>query len=124
MNSLSCSNPLRSQSKTYKILAVYIQIANLPFEKRSRLSSIRLVSLCRSELEKKYGFSASLQHMTDEVKFLSEHGVVVVINGSIVKVHCGVLACVADNIPAHQLGGFVERLQRGHGSGKVGAIHA
>ena len=107
-------NPLRSQGKSYKIMAVYVQIASLPVEKRSKLETIHLVSLCRSEFVKKYGMNAYLQPLVDELNLLNDQGVEMTVNDEQVSVPCQLFLCIADNLGAHQLCGFVESFSANH----------
>ena len=59
------TNPLRSQSKRYKVMACYFQVANLPTFMRSNLETICLVSLCKSTLIQKYGLQKTQQFLTN-----------------------------------------------------------
>ena len=110
VDEFTLTNPLRSQAKRYKILATYFQIANLPADKRSKLDSIYLSSLCKTEHAKKYGMPAIYQWLVEELTSLTNEGID--IEGTNFK--CMLLTCVADNLGAHQIGGFLESFSSNH----------
>ena len=110
MDEFTLTSPLRTQAKSYKVMATYFQIANLPTHTRSKLCSIHLVSLCKTQHIKKYGLSTVSEWLVKELKSLADEGITV--EGINFK---GVLlTCVTDNLAAHQVGAFFESFTSNH----------
>lgn len=114
MDEFTLTSPLRSQAKTYKIMATYFQVANLPAYKRSRLDSIHLISLCQSKHVKKYGMQSIYQWLLDDLHELDRSGLSIFLNGEKINIRCVILVCSADNLGAHQLGGYVDSFSANH----------
>ena len=110
VDEFTLTNPLRPQAKSYKIMATYFQIANLPAHMRSKLDSIHLISLCKTKHVTKYSLGTVFEQLVGELNSLATDGVTV----HEVNFKCVLLTCVSDNLAAHQLGGFFESFSANH----------
>ena len=108
LDEFSLTNPLRSQAKHQKLMVTYFQIANLPVSKRSRVDSVHLASLVKSDYVKKHGLRKTSEHLVADLNDLTENGMKVEHKGRVHEFKCALLFCVADNLAAHQIGGFLE----------------
>ncbi|KAJ8671567.1 hypothetical protein QAD02_002826 [Eretmocerus hayati] len=93
-------NPIGPARKKHKLLAVYMNIADLSDHLHSHVNTMKLVALCKStDFDHKTVFSP----IVEDLKKL-ESGVE--INGQILK---GALVWISgDNLGSHGLGGFIE----------------
>ena len=104
-------NPLGTSRKKHKLCGVYWVLGNLPPGSHSKLTSIYLAVLCKSDDVKSYGFKKVLEPLLQDLNILEQHGVFVSQIGQCVK---GSVQCViADNLGAHAIGGFVESFSSG-----------
>ena len=104
-------NPLGTSRKKHKLCGVYWVLGNLPPGSHSKLSSIYLAVLCKSDDVKAYGYQKVLEPLLQDLSVLEQHGVFILQIGQFVK---GSVQCViADNLGAHSLGGFVESFSGG-----------
>lgn len=104
-------NPLGTSRKKHKLCGVYWVLGNLPPGSHSKLSSIYLAVLCKSDDAKAYGYQKVLEPLLQDLSILEQHGVFISQIGQFVK---GSVQCViADNLGAHALGGFVESFSGG-----------
>lgn len=98
------ANPLGSGKKKHKILAVYLNFADIAPHYRSSVEQMQLVLLCREQDFKYFGqekvFSALI---TD----LEEIGITT-IDGHVKGTLC---AIAGDNLGSHSIGGFVENFR-------------
>ena len=111
LDDFTVTNPLRMKSKSYKITATYLLLANLPPYLRSQLQSIQLVSLCKAAHVKKYGLPLVLEKVIQDLKRLEENGIDVVTKDGEFHFSCELLLVVGDNLAQHQVGGFFESFQ-------------
>ena len=94
-----------------KLCAVYWVLGNLPPGSNSRLTSIYLALLCKSDDLKVYGYDKVFEPLLQELKTLEQHSVFLSQLGQFVK---GSVQCVIyDNLGAHGIGGFVESFSAG-----------
>ena len=94
-----------------KLCAVYWVLGNLPPGSTSRLTSIYLALLCKSDDLKVYGYDKVFEPLLQELKTLEQHSVFLSQLGQFVK---GSVQCViADNLGAHGIAGFVESFSWG-----------
>ena len=99
-------NPLGTARKKHKISAFYWVLLNLRPEHRSSLNLIQVCLLAKSEDVRYFGLDVILQPLLTEIKILETDGVYIESLGENIL---GTLAYVsADNLAAHQLGGFSE----------------
>nr|XP_046269580.1 uncharacterized protein LOC124072313 isoform X1 [Scatophagus argus] len=104
-------NPLGTSRKKHKLCGVYWVLGNLPPGSHSKLTSIYLAVLCKSDDVKAYGYEKVLEPLLQDLYILEQHGVFISQVGQFVK---GSVQCViADNLGAHALGGFVESFSGG-----------
>lgn len=99
-DSFEIVNPIGAAKKKHKILAVYMNIGNLPDYLLTHTSTIKLVALCKEvdfDHKKVYG------KIVEDLKKL-ENGVEMfdkVVKGSLIFI-------TGDNLGSHGLGGFIE----------------
>lgn len=104
-------NPLGTSPKKHKLCGVYWVLGNLPPGSHSKLSSIYLAVLCKSDDAKAFGYRKVLEPLLQDLIILEQHGVFISQIGQFVK---GTVQClIADNLGAHAIGGFVESFSCG-----------
>ena len=101
-------NPLGNKTKKHKICAVYFTLDNLPIEYQSKVYTIQLALLCRSEVLKEFGFGLILNRLVEDIKILETEGIIVSATtyGSITLLG-SVSVVIADNLGAHDIGGYL-----------------
>jgi hypothetical protein len=104
----TCTNPLRNRSKRQKISAFYFVVGNFSPRYRSKLDHIQLALLCSQDVVKKYGFSAIVKPLVDDLLVLEQEGISVKVDGRQLHFHGSVSFFAADNLAAHCLGGFFQ----------------
>lgn len=97
-------NPLGSARSKYKIVGIYMLLANLHPWHRSQVEHIQLVSLCHEKDIKLFTFSKILEPLINELKLLESTGFE--LQG--INFRGSLIAVVGDNLGSHQIGGFVE----------------
>ncbi|XP_071845762.1 uncharacterized protein [Apostichopus japonicus] len=108
VDDLEIVNPLGTHTRVHKITAFYVAFANIPPEDRSRLSSIYVIAIAKTEHLKRHGMKNILQDFISTVNELSSIGVELHI-GDVKKVFKGALvALIADTPAANLMGGFKE----------------
>lgn len=104
-------NPLGTSRKKHKLCGVYWVLGSLPPGSHSKLSSIYLAVLSKSDDIKTYGYQKLLEPLLQDLSILEQHGVFISQIGQFVK---GTVQCViADNLGAHAIAGFVESFSGG-----------
>ena len=101
-------NPLGSSSGNHKLGCVFFTLGNIRPLYRSSLKSIFLVSVAKSSTIKANGIDTILKPFLEDLKTLHEVGITINFAGSIEVWKGALLAFLADNQAAHQLGGFKE----------------
>lgn len=102
-------NPLGSKKNKYKIIGIYMTLANLSPWNRTQVEQIQLVGLCFEKDVKKFGFSQVLKQIIVDLKKLESKGIFVSLNDDEQHVIKGsVVAVAGDNLGSHQIGGFLE----------------
>lgn len=101
-------NPLGSSSGKNKLGCVFFTLGNIRPSYRSSLKSIFLVAVAKSSTIEKNGIDFILKPFLDDLKTLHEVGVTINVSGSIEVWKGALLAFLADNLAAHELGGFKE----------------
>lgn len=103
--------PCKSKQKIHKLCAVYFQIRNMPYEARSKLDNIYLVSLCETSNFKDSedigddfiaSFDSICELITNELKILETNGISV--GSRVLKV--GLVNVAGDNLGANSVFGF------------------
>ena len=103
---LEVVNPIGSYVKRHKVGCIFFFLGNVRPQFRSTLKSIHLVSVGKHEDILHYGIDTLLLPFIDDLKTLYCDGVTVSITGNDMTFYGGLLAFLADNLAAHQLGGF------------------
>ena len=106
---LEICNPLGSHTKTHKLAVLYFTFANIPPAYRSRLSSIFVYAMIKSEVLLLYGYDVIIKPLIEEISAMSATGLQIIKrNGEKICVK-GFIACfAADTLGAHQLLGLKE----------------
>lgn len=97
-------NPLGSARSKYKVVGIYMTVANMYPWHRFKVDDIKLVALCYESQIKRYGFDSIFNTIVSDLKRLENEGIKV--SGSIIK--GTLIAFVGDNLGSHQIGGFIE----------------
>ena len=98
------SNPLSYARGRHKIVQVFYTLCQIPRSQRSQIDRTQVCMIFKDKLVKKYGYEAIFRPLVKDLKDLEE-GIHVAepVNRF---VQLGVLAYSADNLEAHQLGGY------------------
>ena len=97
-------NPLGSARGTYKVVQVFYTLTNIPKNQRSQIDRLQLAMIFREKLLKKYSFPVIYKRMVEDLIKLEEGIMVNIPDPKVIKI--GLLLHAADNLEAHQLGGF------------------
>lgn len=103
-------NPLGSHTKVHKLGCIFFTLGNIPAKFRSQLKSIFLVTLASAPTIHTHGIDEILKPFVEELKTLSSERLSVSIDGESTKYEVALLAFLADNLGAHQIGGFKESM--------------
>ena len=101
-------NPLGSSSGKFKLGCVFFTLGNIRPVYRSGLKAIFLVAVAKSPTVKKNGIDSILEPFLKDLKTLSDTGVTSQYGGKDEVWKGALLAFLADNLAAHELGGFKE----------------
>lgn len=101
-------NPLGNKTKIHKICAVYFVLGNIPARLRSKLFTIQLLLMVRSSYVKKYGYGILFERALRDLKLLETEGITIRTKTGDITFHGTVSVLIADNLAAHELGGFFE----------------
>ena len=100
-------NPLTN--KVHKITLLYYQLANIPIEYRSKLNSIHLLGVCKTEYIKNYGINRVFEPLVKELNLLgTERGFPFRVFGGEIFLRGAVLALLADTPASNLAAGFKE----------------
>ena len=97
-------NPLGSARGTYKIVQVFYTLTNIPKYQRSKIDRLQLAMIFREKLLKTYPLSVIYERLVKDLLALEEGILVNIPDPTLVKI--GLLVHAADNLEAHQLGGY------------------
>ena len=101
-------NPIGAHRKKHKITAFYWTLLNIPPEHRSKLSTIQLLAMAKSQHIRKFGVQKLLQDFNNTLNKLWS-GVNFCFDDGQVHLYNGFLVCALADTPAAQLlGGFKE----------------
>ena len=103
-------NPLGSHAKFHKLECLFFTLGNIPAKFRSQLKCIFLVSIATSPIIEKHGIDELLNPFVRDMRELVENKLKLVIDGKVREYDVGLLALLADNLGAHQVGGFKESM--------------
>ena len=101
-------NPLGSSSRKFKLGCVFFTLGNIRPQYRSKLKSIFLVSVAKSSTIKVNGIDSILKPFVRDLKVLHDTGITVQYAGKDEVWKGALLVFLADNLAAHELGGFKE----------------
>ena len=104
-------NPLGSSSGKYKLGCIFFTLGNIRPSFRSSLKSIFLVAVARSSTIKAHGIDVLLKPFVDDLKLLHDVGIKM---GQDEVWKGALLAFLADNLAAHELGGFKQSFSFAH----------
>ena len=100
-------NPLGNKARKHKICAFYFTLDNIPIEFHSKVYTIQLAVLCRSQVVKNLGFDEILTRLVDDLKILETDGVTVRGATGFITLRGSVSVVIADNLGAHDIGGYL-----------------
>lgn len=101
-------NPLGSSSGKFKLGCVFFTLTNIRPQLRSGLKAIFLLAVAKSPIIKKHGIDSILKPFLDDLKTLYNVGLRIQFAGKEEVWKGALLAFLADNLAAHELGGFKE----------------
>ena len=101
-------NPLGSSSGKFKLGCVFFTLGNIRPLYRSGLKAIFLLMVAKSSTIKINGIDSFLKPFLDDLKSLQDVGITIEVNGKRELWKGALLAFLADNLAAHELGGFKE----------------
>lgn len=101
-------NPLGSSSGKYKLGCIFFSLSNIRPFLRSSLKSIFLLVVAKSSTIKVNGIDSVLKPFLNDLKTLHDEGITVQFAGRSEVWKGALLAFLADNLAAHELGGFKE----------------
>ena len=101
-----------TSSYDHKIVFIYFSLANLDVKYRSTYQSIFLLSMFYHDLLEVYDYNTILSPIVQELKKL-EVGVEMNICGTQESIKGTLTAVIADNLAAHQVGGFKVAFSKG-----------
>lgn len=107
-DSFEICNPIGSAKVKYKILGVYMILANLPPHFRSKVDNIQLVLLCFEKHVKQFGFAKILNCVIQDLKKIETEGIPVHTSEGVQIYKGSLIAVLGDNLGSHQIGGFTE----------------
>lgn len=107
-------NPLGTHVKKHKMTLFYVTFANIPPEYRSRLSTIFLIAIAKSQCLKRHGLNKLLENFIKTVNIMSSGGLQISANGRDHTVEGAVVIAPADTPAANSLGGFKEGVGFAH----------
>ncbi|KAJ8682451.1 hypothetical protein QAD02_018243 [Eretmocerus hayati] len=99
-------DPLGSAKTMFKIIGVYMMLANLPAHLRSKVNNIKLVLLCFEKYLNEFGWDEILDRFVADMLVLESVGVTYTVNGTVQTRKGTITAGVGDNLGSHCLGGY------------------
>ena len=112
LDEVQVCNELASRTKRNKYVFVYFSLGNVPHKGRSNFKSIYLLSIFSNQQMNRYGLNLLLRPIVDDLKLL-ENGCEMEIGGTSELVVGTLTAVIADNLAAHQIGGFKSGFSKG-----------
>lgn len=101
-------NPLGSSSGKFKLGCMFFTLGNIRPIYRSGLKAIFLISIAKSTTIKANGIDSILEPFLKDLKTLQQTGITVTYDKTTEVWKGTLLAILADNLAAHELGGFKE----------------
>ena len=107
VDDLEVCNPLGSSRSIYKLTCFYFLLGNIETKFWSCLRNIHPLLIVQSSVMKKYGYDIILRPLLEDLKILEEQGLTITSSGGSETTYFGSLFSVsADNLGAHDIGGF------------------
>ncbi|CAF4010420.1 unnamed protein product, partial [Rotaria sordida] len=108
---IGLTNPIGAKKDKHKMFMIYFSLEDIPDEHKSKLDQIHLVALCESIIIKDRAKAKRFfEPIINNLNQLQIEGLVV--NDHRIKFSFSTL--VADNLAAHQIGGFQSNFSNGH----------
>ena len=107
------ANPLGTKVNSMKFGAFYYILGNIPPKNRSKLQVMQLVTLCMSKHIKSYGMSQIMRPFMHDMVDLETHGFTFVKEGIEYQFQATISFVSADNLAAHDIGGFQTHFNHG-----------
>ena len=107
------ANPLGTHVHRLKFSAVYFVLGNLPPIHRSKLHVMQLAILCPSLYAKRYGLDLLLDPLISDLQTLEADGITFRKDGKLHTLRGTVSFLSADNLGAHDIGGFQTHFNAG-----------
>jgi len=107
IDDFTLTNPLGTTARKNKLCALYFTLGNLPYNLRSKLYTIQLISLFPSFILKQHGFEVVLEKLVQDLKILETEGLSIESPIGPVQFHGSISAVIADNLAAHEIGGYI-----------------
>ncbi|KAJ8665629.1 hypothetical protein QAD02_007291 [Eretmocerus hayati] len=101
-------NPLASAKTKFKIIGVYMMIANLPPHLRSKTNNIKLVLLCFDKYINEFGWDEILDRFLSDMIILETEGVSYSVSGTVQTRRGTIIVGVGDSLVSHCLGGYAK----------------
>lgn len=109
VDSFNVAQPLGAAKSTYKIMAVYYAIGNIPRSERFKLKNMQLAILCLESNIKKFGIDAIFDKLIEDLLKIEIEGINIKCDSNQMKnIKGSVIFIIADNLGSHQIGGFFE----------------
>ena len=97
-------NPIGASKGKFKVVGMYMMLANLPPYLRTKLENIKLVFLCYHKHIQKFGWSEILKVLMKDLMILENEG----ISFEFLTYKGSVLVVTGDNLGNHEISGFSE----------------
>lgn len=99
-------NPLGSSRGKFKVIGVYMILANLPPYLRSRINAIKLVLLVREKYVAQFGWHKVSQVLMKDLQKLETDGIDISLSEETINFKGTLAATMGDNLGCLQIGGF------------------
>lgn len=111
---IEVGNVLGGHAGVNKINATCCSLPCLPPDMRSSLNHIFLALLTKSSNFKRFGNSQIFKPIIKELRFLSKEGIIVTLDGQIVKVFFQLSILIGDNLGLNSIAGFTQNFSTSH----------
>ncbi|CAF1193130.1 unnamed protein product [Didymodactylos carnosus] len=112
VDDLGVVNPLMGRSSVHKLTAVYFSIDDLPRQHNSSLSVVHLVLLCLTkDIEEERNRHQLFSKLASDLNILENDGLTLSSDSTVTYFTLSTMC--ADNLAAHQLGGFMASFNSG-----------
>ena len=108
MDDFQTVNPIGTKVNWNKICSFYFTLGNIPFHLQSKLHTIQLLLLTKSVTVDSYGYEKVLESFLRDMKILENDGITIETSDGDICLNGSISIIIADNLAAHQLGGYFE----------------